>query len=91
MAEPLRKAEDVPRDADEARGAAERHKQESPTEMPDHGMERAPGEVDVRPETPKTSLGHDIRERIERPHKGDVGRPGTNEEIYQGSKQKELK
>ncbi len=91
MAESLRKAEDIPRDADEARGTAERHKQESPTETADHRMERAPREVDVRPEPTKTSLGHDIRERIERPHKGDVGRSETNEEIYQGSKQKELK
>ena len=90
MAEPLKKADEFPRDADEAREAAQRHKQ-SPTETADHGMERAPRVGDVRPEPLKTSLGHDIRERIERPHKGDVGRPGTNEEIFQGSKQKELK
>ena len=39
-------------------------------------------------EAPRTSLNEDIRARIERPHKGDVGRPETNEEIYQGSKQR---
>jgi|HubBroStandDraft_1064217.scaffolds.fasta_scaffold147809_1 hypothetical protein len=31
-----------------------------------------------------------VRPRIVHPHKGDVGRPGTNEEIFQGSKTKEL-
>lgn len=31
-----------------------------------------------------------VRPRIVHPHKGDVGRPGTNEEIFQGSKAKEL-
>jgi hypothetical protein len=41
----------------------------------------------VRAHTP---LGREIRERIARPHKGDVGRPETNEEIFQGSKMKEL-
>jgi hypothetical protein len=39
-------------------------------------------------EKPRTSLSEDIRARIARPHKGDVGRPETNEEIYQGSKQR---
>jgi hypothetical protein len=89
MTQPLKKAEDFPRDADEARAAKERYEREAPTESPTHGMERAPQEV--RPEPPRTSLHEDIRARIERPHKGDVGRPGTNEEIYQGSKQRELK
>jgi hypothetical protein len=32
-----------------------------------------------------------FRARTARPHKGDVGRAGTNEEIYQGSKERELK
>jgi len=94
MAQPLRKAEEFPRDADEARRARAMHEQKGPTESPTHGMERAPAapnEVDIRPEPPRTSLNQDIRARIERPHKGDVGRPGTNEEVYQGSKQKELK
>lgn len=94
MVQPLKNPEKFPRDANEARQARERHERESPTESPAHGMERAPGGsagVNVRPEPPRTSLNEDIRARIERPHKGDVGRPGTNEEIYQGSKQKELK
>jgi hypothetical protein len=39
-------------------------------------------------EKPRTSLNEDIRARIARPHKGDVGRPETNDEIYQGSKQR---
>lgn len=37
------------------------------------------------------SVRESVRARIERPHKGDVGRPETNEEIYQGSKTRELK
>ena len=36
------------------------------------------------------SLHEDTHARIVRPHKGDVGRPGSNEEVFQGSKQKEL-
>lgn len=70
-----------PRNADEARRAAAEHRRQSPTESVDHGMERAPT---------VTSLGEDIRAHTNRPHKGDVGRPGTNEEVYQGSKQEEL-
>jgi hypothetical protein len=31
-----------------------------------------------------------VRARIVRPHKGDLGREETNEEIFQGSKSKEL-
>jgi hypothetical protein len=38
-----------------------------------------------------TSLNESVRARIAHPHKGDVGRAGTNEEIYQGSKTKELR
>jgi hypothetical protein len=91
MAQPLKKADAFPRDADEARRLRERYERQTPTETPAHGMERAPGEVEVRPEPRQTSLNEDIRARIERPHKGDVGRPGTNEEIFQGSKQRELK
>jgi hypothetical protein len=81
MAEPLKTSEQQPRDADEARRAAAEHLRQSPTQAVDHGMERAPT---------VTRLGEDIRARTNRPHKGDVGRPGTNEEVYQGSKQKEL-
>ena len=58
---------------------------ENPTETPTHGMERQP---QVKPEA--ASLEQDIRARTMRPHKGDVGREGTNEEIYQGSKMREL-
>lgn len=50
-----------------------------PEENETHGMERQP------------SLGQQISAHTNRPHKGDVGRPGTNEEVFQGSKQKELK
>jgi hypothetical protein len=39
-------------------------------------------------EEPGTSLNEDIRARIAQPHKGDVGRAETNEEIYQGSKKR---
>ena len=78
MAEPLKSPKQHPQDADQARRAAE-HRRHSPTEQVDHGMERAP-----------SVTSEDIRAHTNRPHKGDVGRPGTNEEVYQGSKQKEL-
>jgi hypothetical protein len=39
----------------------------------------------------QSSLREDIRARVTRPHKGDVGRAGTNEEIFQGSKGRELR
>lgn len=81
MAEPLRNPGQQPRDADEAHRAAAEHHSQSPTEGVDHGMERAPT---------VTSLGEDIRAHANHPHKGDVGRKGTNEEVFQGSKQKEL-
>jgi hypothetical protein len=81
MAESLKSSEQQPRDADEARRAAAEHRRQSPTEGVNHGMERAPS---------VTGLGGDIRAHSNRPHKGDVGRPGTNEEVYQGSRQKEL-
>lgn len=42
-------------------------------------------------ETPRTSPGAGVRPRVMHVHKGDVGRPDTNEEIYQGSKMRELK
>jgi len=81
MAEPRNTSHQQPRDTDEARRAAAEHRRQPPTEEADHGMERAPT---------VTSLGQNIRAHTNRPHKGDVGRPGTNEEVYQGSKQKEL-
>jgi hypothetical protein len=44
-----------------------------------------------QPEPKKPSLNAEIRARVKHEHKGDVGMPGTNEEVFQGSKQKELK
>ena len=38
----------------------------------------------------KAGVNASVAPRIVHRHKGDVGRVGTNEEIYQGSKQKEL-
>jgi hypothetical protein len=51
-------------------------------------LSAAPGEQPA-PQTP--SLSQQIRAHTNRPHKGDVGRPGTNEEVFQGSKGKQLK
>jgi hypothetical protein len=81
MAEPLKRAEESASNADEARRRAEEYHRQAPTETRTHGMEREPE---------RTSLSEDIRARTNRPHKGDVGRPGTNEEVYQGSKQREM-
>jgi hypothetical protein len=39
----------------------------------------------------KAPLSQAIHARVNRPHKGDVGRPQANEEIFQGSKMKELR
>lgn len=83
MVQPLKKSENPPRDADEAQRAAAEHRRISPTPSVDHGMEREPN--------PDTSLQQDIRAHTNRPHKGDVGRHGTNEEVFQGSKEKELR
>jgi hypothetical protein len=80
MTKPFRPSNQQPMNADDARSAAE-HRRPSPTQEVDHGMEREPG---------VTSLEQDIRAHTNRPHKSDVGRPGTNEEVFQGSKQKEL-
>lgn len=81
MAEPLKQGGSFPEDADEAQRAAAEYHKNKPTENRNHGMEREPE---------KTSLGEDIRARLDRPHKGDVGRPGTNEDVFQGSKEKQL-
>jgi hypothetical protein len=43
------------------------------------------------PDRSKAPLRQQIQARVIRPHKGDVGRPSANEEIFQGSKEKELK
>jgi hypothetical protein len=79
MAEVLRKS-DSPNILDETRGAAAPQPQPQPTENEADGGEREP----------EVTLGEEIRARIPNVHKGDVGRPGTNEEIFQGSKMKEL-
>lgn len=81
MAEPLKSSENAPQDADEAKRAAAEHRRLSPTEAVDHGMEREPN---------RTTLQQDISAHANHPHKGDLGRQGTNEEVFQGSKQKEL-
>jgi hypothetical protein len=62
-------------------GEAPDKKPTQPTENEAHGMERQPS----------VPLGEQIRAHTNRPHKGDVGREGTNEEVFQGSKMKELK
>jgi hypothetical protein len=77
MPEPMRKS-DSPLNLDDTRGAAA--PQPQPTENEAHGAEHEP----------EVTLGEEIRARIPNVHKGDVGRPGTNEEIFQGSKMKEL-
>ena len=82
MAEPQKKPDDSSRNSGETRRDAAENPLQAPTETLTHGMEREP--------EGKTSLGEDIRAHTNRPHKGDVGRPGTNEEIYQGSREKEM-
>ena len=47
---------------------------------------QTPGRHDEKVPSP----GKGVHARIARSHKGDVGRPGTNEEIFQGSRQKEI-
>ncbi|HEY6446701.1 MAG TPA: hypothetical protein VIY53_09600 [Acidobacteriaceae bacterium] len=59
-----------------------------------HNAGREPASTGSKPpDVPEetTSPNASVRARIARPHKGDVGRPGTNEEIYQGSKVTELR
>lgn len=56
----------------------------------DLGMRRE-DEKRERSEDERASVNASVGPRIVHPHKGDVGRAGTNEEIYQGSKMKELK
>jgi hypothetical protein len=80
MAIPIRKKETAPDTLlNEMQPGAAQNPPPRPTENKDHGMERGP------------TLGHQIRAHTNRPHKGDVGRPGTNEEVFQGSKERELK
>lgn len=82
MAEPQKRSETHPQNADEAKDAAAQYRRDSPTE---------PNERALDSERSGASLSEDIRARTLRPHKGDVGRPETNEEVYQGSKEKEIK
>ena len=78
MAERLKHVEG---NTDEAGKQAAKYQRHVPTETKTHGMEREPE---------GTSLSEDIHAHTNRPHKGDVGRPGTNEEVFQGSKRREL-
>ncbi len=82
MAEPLKKSENAPHNAHEARHAAEQYRRDSPADEKNEAVDTERGGA---------TLSQDIRAHINHPHKGDVGRPGTNEEVFQGSKQKELK
>lgn len=81
MAEPNAEPGKDARNADEARrDAAEYHRQ-----APEHGMTD-----DAEEQTPHTSIGQEVKPRVMHVHKGDVGRPGVNDEIFQGSKTREL-
>lgn len=82
MAIPIQRKETAPQSVlDETRPSAAQNPPPHPTETEEHGMGRGP----------TSTLGEDIRAHTNRPHKGDVGRPGTNEEVFQGSKERELK
>jgi hypothetical protein len=81
MAEPLRKSEEFAENSDKTREAAREYRGGAPTTNQSQGPER---------ERETATLGEQIRARTDHPHKGDVGRPGTNEEVFQGSKVKEL-
>jgi len=82
MAAPIRKTEISQSDAGDhgSPGVAQ-----NPPAVP------AEGELRGMKRRPEPTLGQQIRAHTNRPHKGDVGRPGTNEEVFQGSKTKELK
>lgn len=67
---------------------AEREAAERDREAPDEGI-AAHGEG-ADPEAKDLSIGAEVKPRILYVHKGDVGRPGVNDEIYQGSKTREL-
>ena len=77
MAEPGKNAHD----ADQARHDAAQYRRQAP----EHGITEHADE-----DPPHTSIGAEVKPRVMHVHKGDVGRPGTNEEIYQGSKTREL-
>lgn len=81
MAQPGAEPGKDARNADEARhDAAEYHRQAAEHGMTENAEER----------TPDTSVGAEVKPRIMHVHKGDVGRPGVNDEIFQGSKSREL-
>lgn len=71
--------------ADELQRAGEdREKPIVPTENPNHGMERQPAET-----SEAASRNEDTHARVPRPHEGEDGREGTNEETVQGHKDEE--
>lgn len=78
MAEPGKHAENA---AEARRDAAQYQKQ-----APEHGSSDHADEA-----APRTGVNGSVAPRIMHRHKGDVGRPETNEEIFQGSKMRELK
>ena len=78
MAEPGKHADN----AAEARREAAQYQRQAP----EHGTTENADEA-----VPRTSLGAEVKPRVMHRHKGDVGRPETNEEIFQGSKTRELK
>lgn len=61
----------------------------NPRELPGNAERSRAGDSGDTP-AEKPTLSQQVRARLDRPHKGDVGRPGTNEEVFQGSKMKEL-
>lgn len=78
MAEPGKHAQDA---AEARRDAAHYHKQAPEHSSNDHADEAVP----------RTGVNRAVAPRIMHRHKGDVGRPETNEEIFQGFKMRELK
>ena len=78
MAEPGKHADN----AAEARREAAQYQRQAPK----HGTTEHADEA-----VPRTSVGAEVKPRVMHRHKGDVGRPETNEEIFQGSKTRELK
>lgn len=55
-------------------------------QAPEHGRTDHADEV-----APSTGVNATVAPRIMHRHKGDVGRPETNEEIFQGFKMRELR
>lgn len=78
MAEPGKHAGNA---ADARREAADYQLQAPEHRSTDHAREAVP----------HTSVRRAVSARIMHRHKGDVGRPETNEEIFQGFKMRELK